>query len=109
MIYELNSDLCFGDEIIVNGVVYNESNPSGTEVIVGGSVNGCDSTVIINLSFDETLESETNASICDGGTYIFGGTVLSTSGTYTFETTASSGCDSTAILYLDVEEAIFLM
>ena len=105
LVFELNSQLCFGNQIIVNGTVYNESNPSGTEIILGGGVNGCDSTIIVNLSFDNILESETTESICNGDTYLFGGELLSTAGTYTFETSTSNGCDSIATLFLMVEIA----
>jgi len=101
--FELNEELCFGGQIIVNGVVYNESNPSGTEILENAAANGCDSIVIVNLSFDDQLESETFAIICNGETYTFGSDNLSESGTYTLETSSSAGCDSTAILYLTVE------
>jgi gliding motility-associated-like protein len=44
--------LQMGGSIVVNGTVYNEQNPSGTELFVGGSYKGCDSTVVINLGFE---------------------------------------------------------
>lgn len=40
-----------GDFIVVNGVVYDESNPSGVEILEGGNYLGCDSIITINLSF----------------------------------------------------------
>jgi len=102
--FELNAELCFGADLVINDVIYNENNPTGTEVIQNGSVNGCDSTVIIALTFANSIESETIASICSGETYDFGGDQLTTSGVYTFETTGSGGCDSLATLSLTVEE-----
>ena len=44
-------DGCSGDdfEVIVNGTMYNESNPSGSETLT--AVNGCDSVVTIDLNF----------------------------------------------------------
>ena len=43
--------LCSGQSINVNGIIYDETAPSGLEVIAGGSVNGCDSTIVVNLTF----------------------------------------------------------
>lgn len=107
LVYELNEELCFGDQVNVNGTIYDESNPNGTEVITGGSSNGCDSTVIINLTFSELLETNLNATICDGDSYPFGGNDLTETGIYTYETTTNSGCDSLANLNLVVEETAF--
>ena len=46
----LDHVICGGDSIIVNGVVYDAFNTSGTEVISGGAANGyCDSIIQINL------------------------------------------------------------
>ena len=43
---------CAGDgySVVVNGVTYDEVNPSGTEVL--SNANGCDSTVTIDLVFN---------------------------------------------------------
>ena len=43
---------CAGDgySVMVNGVTYDESNPSGTQVL--SNANGCDSTVTIDLTFN---------------------------------------------------------
>ena len=35
--------------MVVNGIVYDESNPNGIEVLTG--IGGCDSTVSISLIF----------------------------------------------------------
>lgn len=47
----ISDQFCEGDEIVVNGTRYNISNPSGTERIPGGSVEGCDSVIIVDLTF----------------------------------------------------------
>ena len=46
---------CQGDgySVVVNGVTYDEGNPSGTEVLTNS--NSCDSTVTIDLIFNSTL------------------------------------------------------
>ncbi|MCB0597401.1 MAG: gliding motility-associated C-terminal domain-containing protein, partial [Phaeodactylibacter sp.] len=51
-VFELVQTLGPGGSIVVNGTVYNEANPAGTEVLVNAAANGCDSTVLISLSFE---------------------------------------------------------
>jgi hypothetical protein len=48
---EITTTLFFGENIVVNNVVYDADNPSGEEVIAGGASNGCDSTIIVDLTF----------------------------------------------------------
>ncbi|MEO5907386.1 MAG: hypothetical protein ABIQ11_11710, partial [Saprospiraceae bacterium] len=60
---------CEGDgySVIVNGSIYDESDPTGTEVLVGS--NGCDSVVTIDLTF---LPQSTGTEIyigCEGDGY----------------------------------------
>lgn len=60
--------LCPGESITVNGTVYDENNPSGTEVIPNGSmVFNCDSTIIVALTFSPKIEVvDTNIVMDDG-------------------------------------------
>ncbi len=45
--------LCAGEQRIINGTVYSQSNPSGTEVLVNPAT-GCDSVFIeVNLTFNQ--------------------------------------------------------
>ncbi|MBK8566732.1 MAG: gliding motility-associated C-terminal domain-containing protein [Saprospiraceae bacterium] len=55
-----NQVLCTGGSLTVNGVVYDEDNPTGTETIPGGSWLGCDSVLNISLSFQSlnTVDDE---------------------------------------------------
>ena len=45
LIETLDQTLCDGESIIVNGNIYDQNNPAGSEFLPNGSVNGCDSTV----------------------------------------------------------------
>ncbi len=70
--YSLTETLCSDEIVIVEGSVYDINNPTGTETIFNGSYQGCDSTVIINLSFipaDEpfVLDAEIIDVSCTGG------------------------------------------
>ena len=60
--------LCPGESITVNGTVYDENNPTGTEVIPNGSMAfNCDSTINVTLTFSPKIEVvDTNIVMDDG-------------------------------------------
>ena len=78
---------CSGDgySVTVNGHVYNELNPSGTEVLTNHF--GCDSTVTINLYYDSFVVngSVTNASTVGGSNGDIDLTVLGNSAPFTYD------------------------
>ncbi len=93
--------LCTGSSITVNGTVYDESNPSGTEVLAGASANGCDSSIVVNLNFNNEVFSNLNPTLCNGNFIIVNGTIYDTSnpsGSETFPNGSVLGCDSTVII-----------
>ncbi|MEZ4933890.1 MAG: hypothetical protein R2788_17425 [Saprospiraceae bacterium] len=49
-----NPVYCPGESIAINGTLYDESNPMGTETFIGGSATGCDSIVNIDLVYYRT-------------------------------------------------------
>ncbi len=49
----LNDTLCPGGFRMVNGVRYDRDHPAGTEMLPNAGSNGCDSIVVIALSFKE--------------------------------------------------------
>lgn len=59
----VTSTICNDDSIVVNGTVYNASNPTGMEVFANVGPNNCDSTVTINLNVLAAIDiSVTNTS-----------------------------------------------
>lgn len=105
---QISQSLCSGESIEVNGTVYDESNPSGTELFPNASVNGCDSTVVISLSFDDVVSFNLNPTFCSGESIEVNGTVYdeaNPTGTELFENGASSGCDSLVEINLTFEPA----
>jgi len=87
--------LCTGDSLIVDGITYNEGNPTGTEMLLAADENGCDSIIDIDLTFDNEIRTLLDVLICnDMDTVINGVTYssLNTSGSTTFQ--SSMGCDS---------------
>src|SRR5688500_14408935 len=94
---------CVGDgyQVIVDGIIYNEANPSGTEILTGS--NGCDSIVTIDLSFNATSVGSETYSGCEGDGYsvIVNGTIYDeTNSTGTEVLTNAAGCDSTVTISL---------
>jgi hypothetical protein len=56
----IDSTICFTDSIVVNGTVYNADNSMGVEIFQGVTINGCDSTVTINLNVLPAIETVTS-------------------------------------------------
>jgi len=66
------------------------------------SIDGCDSTVVLDLTVVASYNETATAEICDGDSYIFGTQTLTVAGPYTELFTSSTGCDSTVNLTLTV-------
>lgn len=86
-----------------NGLVLNSS---GTSTVTLTSSSGCDSIATLNLSINPTQTSTTNTTICDGQLpYVWNGISINSSGTTTTQLVSSLGCDSLAILNLNVNSS----
>ena len=88
---------CVGDdyEVVVNGTLYNSSNPQGTEILT--AQNGCDSIITIALNFLTATQHDIQYTGCVGDNYsiIVNGTIYSESNPTGMELlTGSNGCDS---------------
>ncbi|NRA49092.1 MAG: hypothetical protein HRU12_08150, partial [Phaeodactylibacter sp.] len=101
--------LCSGDSLVVNGTTFNAANPAGTEVISGGADNGCDSIMVVSLTF---LPADTNfitSTLCNGESITVNGTVYDAVNPTGFETIpngATTGCDSLVSISLTFEDAL---
>lgn len=77
------------------------SNGTYTEVFT--STKGCDSTVVLDFSVNDTFNTAFTDTVCESDLpYIFGSQSLSAAGIYTEVFTATNGCDSTVNLDLHV-------
>ena len=100
----INATLCENDDFTLNGIVYDQSNPSGTQQLT--AMNGCDSNIIIDLSFipnsqmfiSETLCSEEEFSVIVNGTLY---DINNPSGTEILENIDVNGCDSIVTIDLN--------
>ncbi len=89
--------LCMGEAMILNGMTYDENTPEGTEILIGASSTGCDSTIVVNLSFYEEVRSLLAETLCEKESLQVGEQVFSTdnpSGTVTLANANINGCDS---------------
>jgi gliding motility-associated-like protein len=106
---DLQSTLCPGEQVVVNGTTYDENTPAGTEVILGGSFTGCDSTVHIDLSFFPVAESLIDDQLCTGGSIVVNGTTYDEAtpfGTEIITNGSVNGCDSIIVVDLTFNSAI---
>ncbi|MDY4790265.1 MAG: hypothetical protein SO179_06850, partial [Bacteroidales bacterium] len=95
----INATICEGDTYTENG--FNQ-NTQGIYTKELQSINGCDSTIILDLTVVQSYNSNINATICEGETYIENGFNENTAGTFTRNLTSLGGCDSIITLQLQV-------
>lgn len=103
----LQAVICEGESYEVDGTVY---NTTGSYINTLTSENGCDSLVNLDLTVRPAARNTIDADICEGETFIIGGSIYTTTGNYQDTLTAVSGCDSIISLNLQVLTAfdIFL-
>ena len=82
-----------------NGVVFTGPGTK-PKVFPNGNSQGCDSTVVMNVTQKDTSASFDTVAICNK--YTWHDSTYKLSGDYTFDTTNAAGCDSTAHLNLTI-------
>ena len=96
-----------GYELIVNGVLYNESNPVGQETLL--SASGCDSIVDIELEYLSRIENiiEYHGCMDDGFELMVNGILYNESNpTGQEQLLGASGCDSFVIIDFEFQNII---
>jgi hypothetical protein len=91
------------DTASINGTTYTSSG-TYTQVLTNANINGCDSTITINLTVNNSIE--TNETITACGSYLFDGNTLTTSGEFLGTFTRANGCDSIVNLTLSIVSSI---
>ena len=91
----------------IDGTVYTESTNTPTYTYAGAAANGCDSTVTLHLTINESTTVEYYLTINESDLpYTYGDTTFEPgtvqSGDYTFYLTTVDGCDSIIVLHLTV-------
>lgn len=96
-VHNITQTLCVGQSMVINGAVYDQSNPTGVEFLPGMSYTGCDSTIFVNLSFTAAVVNNLSPTLCPGGSVTVNGTVFNAAnpvGSVTVAGGSSGGCDS---------------
>ncbi|MFZ1497348.1 MAG: PKD domain-containing protein, partial [Saprospiraceae bacterium] len=105
--HSITDTLCGDEFIIVNGTVYNGEHLSGTETIFGGGGSGCDSIIQVNLTQEIQLIISITDTISPGEVYIYGDSVFTQPGSYSFYIdNPNSPCDQLVHLLLIASVAI---
>lgn len=104
----INYTGCTGDafSVMVNGNRYDENNPKGVEVIPN-SLGNCDSTITVDLVFNEQVSLVENYSGCQGDGYsvTFNGTIYNESNrTGMVVLPSQQTCDTLVVIALDFKD-----
>ena len=91
--------ICEGESYTVGNETFSNA---GQYSVVLSTTEGCDSTVVLDLTITEFYETELNEVLCEGESYTLGNTTYSTTGVYQETFTAVDGCDSVVTLNLQV-------
>jgi len=98
---EFNISICPGESFFFEGV---ELADPGVYTSVYTGENGCDSTIILNLSYYPADSDTVTAVICEGGSYELYGQIFSQTGIYSFNYATQYGCEDTVTLVLTVRQ-----
>ncbi len=93
----ITETLCPSESIIVEGTTFDIDNPRDTITIVGAGPDGCDSVIIVDLSFQTIDTTDLITTLCEGEILEVNGTVYDESNPAGVETIIggnSIGCDS---------------
>ena len=95
----LEETICLGDSLIVGDTTLRNSGFYEIELL---SFAGCDSTVQVDLTVIDPLETHLTETLCPGQSIQVGPNAYSTTGAYRDTLTATGGCDSIVTLDLTV-------
>jgi len=91
----------------VDGNTYTTSNNTATFVYAAGAVNGCDSTVTLDLTINTSYSEIDVIDACNTYTWIDGVTYTTNNNTATQLLTSIGGCDSLVTLDLTISTTLY--
>jgi gliding motility-associated-like protein len=103
----INETFCSGsgEEVVVGMDTYNEATPMGMTTLITPS--GCDSTVTVNLTYENPMAGTYENTLCPGSSEIIGGiefNEMMPSGPAILQT--PNGCDSTVLVTLTFQNEV---
>ncbi|NNE26662.1 MAG: T9SS type B sorting domain-containing protein [Saprospiraceae bacterium] len=103
----IDDSLCPDDFITIDAQVYDMSNASGDEIIMAS--NGCDSLIMIDLSFYQSADTLISTTLCEDEIVIIGGVTFDNTFTQDqilLSNASVNGCDSLIDVNLSFVSAI---
>lgn len=98
-INHLIADICQGETYLFNNQILVKP---GLYTAIYPAMNGCDSTVYLDLKQHLNATTTLASQICQGGSIVFNGETLTEPGDYNITLQTVQGCDSIVNLSLDV-------
>ena len=104
-ILELSLGLCEGESAnLADGTIVTDEGVY--TVVLSSLVNGCDSTIITDVSIAPNYDIDVAIEACDDGSYIFpDGELPTSSGVFEFMLQTELGCDSNLTIDLQLNQA----
>ena len=87
----------------IDGNTYTSSNNTSTYTLT--NIEGCDSTILLDLTINNSYSGLDSHTACDSYTWIDGNTYTSTNNTAMVQYTTVGGCDSTLTLDLIINQS----
>lgn len=100
----LDIAICEGSSFSVGNATYTQT---GEYVQVLEAANGCDSTVVVNLTVTNLVYNDIRTTLCQGAGFEINGNTFFSTGLYSDTITTPSGCDSIIRLDLTVRDTFF--
>lgn len=104
----LDTATCAGAELVLHGETFNESRPSGTIFFSGANYQGCDSVLMVRLSFHPNSIFSLDTSICPGESLTIHKEIFDsnrTSGQIHLMGANQFGCDSVLMVNVMLKQA----
>lgn len=104
VIDSITNAVCAGDTVFFYG---RNLTTAGTYLdTLTAATTGCDSVIVLNLSFIAPVTQAVYDTICTGGSFIYNGQVYTIPGNHVDTLTATTGCDSIVTLHLSVRPVL---
>lgn len=100
-----SATICSGVPYVWDGGTINAPQTRRYSYTYNNRPGKCDSTIYLNLTVIPSSE-EFNDTICEGETYVFGDTTITTAGDYTRITTNSLGCPDTITVHIIMVDSL---
>ncbi|HZV70511.1 MAG TPA: hypothetical protein VFG10_13240 [Saprospiraceae bacterium] len=90
----IKEEICNTDTIIINCIAYTAAFSRDTQILKGGGIYGCDSTIIIDLNFTKPDKIYIDTTLCEGQRINIGDKYFESEGLYSGVIKKKNLCDS---------------